>query len=394
MSKGIFSINGKHIINILYFLFCLTLYYVAIEILEALKPMAIVVLILGLMTFNKLSSEKIYIKPIVVLWMLSLFPFIISLFYTFDFNASLQFVLIYTATILIFIILSSSNLAIQKYTLDINYYFSVSIMIYTIISFALPSVFKVIFLPLLNEKAERAYTYFINLGELSGISGQTGTNAFLLSVGLAFLLFKKKSFINIILICLFLFSIIMSEKRGILLANGVAYFSVLLLFMKFNYKRIITLTIVLMTLVIALWIVLTNSIYVDLNEFSSGRIILYREAIHIFSENYLGGTGINTYSSITGINTHNVYFQLLSEVGLFGLLFFITAQLSTFIYILRLKNICNYMYKNGLNYYLTVLYFQIFFFVYSFVGNPLYDYNFFFIYLLLIAPLLNIKKWS
>ncbi|MCM2604245.1 O-antigen ligase family protein [Rossellomorea marisflavi] len=387
------SPSRKYIISILYFLLCLTLYYVALNILQPFKPIAIVALILGLLVFNKLFDGKIYMGPSIIFWMLSILPFLISLFYTIDLNASLQFVIIYGLTILVFFLLVNSDLNIQKYTLNINYYFSISIMIFTLFSYFLPNLFKGTVLPLLNDGAQRAYSYFLSQGELSGISGQTGTNAFLLSVGLTFLLFKKKNILNIILISLFIYFIILSEKRGILLANGVAYLAVIFLFTKINYKKIIALILLVVMIIIFGSFYFLNNSFGDINEFSSGRIYLYEEALSIFTDNFWKGIGINAYSSIEGINTHNVYIQLLSEVGLVGFVLFILAQLITFNQSLKLKTIAIKKNPDISNYFLSVIYFQIFFFVYSFIGNPLYDYNFFFIYLLLIAPILNTKSW-
>lgn len=395
-------LNYKNSFFLLQFILCLSLYFVAVNFVQPLKIPAILLSIVGTILIYLSYKEKIVIHHIAIFWCISILPFLVSTFYSIDKQMSLKFTLVYTATIILFILISISSDKVKLGALKVHYSFSVSIMILTLISWLIPPLFTILFYPLLSEKAQSAYVYFLNLNELSGISGQTGTNAFLLSVGLAFVIFKKKNLFNIFLIILFSLLIIMSAKRGIILANILAYLSVVLLFVRLTSKKVL-ISIMLFVLFTILGIFIFTRIgLININTFSSNRIQLYEIAIEIFSANFIFGTGINTFSNYLpnfnnnlgeSLNAHNIYFQLLAETGLFGLITFLSVQILTFIYTVRIKKaISNQMEYKKVNYVLSVIYFQIFFFIYSLMGNTLYDYNFFMIYLLLIGSIINIKK--
>lgn len=380
-------------VKIIYLFFGLSLYYVAVEFVQPLKLITILLLIIFLMCYNLIyNNGLIYVKKIYKWWFFTIFIFLISLLYTINFVNSLKFILLFIGGILILVLIGNSSLAISEFTVKTHYYISVSILMFTIFSYFFPNLFEAFINPLLMEGSQGAFRYFLNNGTLSGISGQTGTNAFLLSVGLSILLFKKKNFKDIVLLLLFVFFIFMSGKRGIILANLIAYITVYFVINRFNYKKIISIIVILICLALSTWWLLSFNLIRELNEFSSGRIALYNQAINIFKENFLFGTGINTFSTNLiesiyfeeGLNAHNVYIQLLSEVGLIGLIIFCIAQISTFTYVYKLSTE-----KTESKYILSVLYFNVFFIIYSLLGNPLYDYSFFYIYLSLIAPLIT-----
>lgn len=59
----------------------------------------------------------------------------------------------------------------------------------------------------------------------------------------------------------------------------------------------------------------------NLNDFSSGRLDLWRQAPDIFSKNPIFGSGVDSYVSLSveGVHAHNVFLSVLSELGIVGL---------------------------------------------------------------------------
>lgn len=122
-----------------------------------------------------------------------------------------------------------------------------------------------------------------------------------------------------------------------------------------------------------------------------GRTELYELAISMWKQNPIFGQGWNAYKLVSAnsigkvyasqysrMQTHNIYLQLLSEVGIVGL----TAFVALFIYPL-LKTFSETR-KYSLNGFLndneeekknllSVIYMLLFFMLYGMTGNPLYD---------------------
>lgn len=138
----------------------------------------------------------------------------------------------------------------------------------------------------------------------------------------------------------------------------------------------------------------TNS----LEESTTGRTLLWDRAIQLWGESPIFGSGWGTYryywtNGYQGISSaaHNVFLQLLAEVGIIGLVIFMIPALSTFFGLMGNAR-CLSRRDNGCEcerYSLTdaaiifAFIFQIYFFIYCFVGAPLYDFESFPIYFVL-----------
>ena len=119
----------------------------------------------------------------------------------------------------------------------------------------------------------------------------------------------------------------------------------------------------------------------------NGRNELYDLALKIWKNNPIFGSGWGAFSYIYKLNyhwdnleyldVHNVYLQLLCECGVIGLSFFLIIVI--FILIKSIKVNKNEKIRN--NSTILALGYQIFFLLYCFSGNPLYDnfcYTFYF----------------
>ncbi|MEH7214278.1 O-antigen ligase family protein [Priestia megaterium] len=242
--------------------------------------------------------------------------------------------------------------------------------------------------------------HLINNAQYPGITSQTGYNAFFISLGIGILssrllVVNRFKWIYIISIVLYFVGLIFTGKRSLLLANILA---IVILFVtthkKLTLKKILlyfcsTLLLLLLCYLAVNYIPQTQTIFEKFNgeDVSSGRFSLFKEAFNLFETKPLVGYGINTFAQISpsGLDTHNVYLQLLAEVGLVGTIFIIGPMIYLFIFSLKI-----YRLNFGRCQYIALsLYIQIIFLVYSALGNPFYNTNLFLAYLVFTSMVLS-----
>lgn len=131
-----------------------------------------------------------------------------------------------------------------------------------------------------------------------------------------------------------------------------------------------------------------------LEESTTGRTVLWERAIQMWNENPVLGSGWGTYryywtNGYQGISTaaHNVFLQLLAEVGVVGLIVFLIPSLQVLFGLT--KSVLHLNREGGRRYdfidaaVLFAFLFQVHFFIYCFVGGPLYDFETFPVYFVL-----------
>ena len=141
----------------------------------------------------------------------------------------------------------------------------------------------------------------------------------------------------------------------------------------------------------------------DEQTLTSGRNVLWEKAIDIFKDNKIYGIGFGAFETyfgdhfvIRGISaylTHNIYFGLLAETGIIGFTVYIVFMISTLIKTLRLSNAVRKAEDAKIKYVYTYsLLLQIWFVVYGFTGNGIYDADETFFYFSAIAMMLAVKN--
>lgn len=216
---------------------------------------------------------------------------------------------------------------------------------------------------------------FINAGSNPGITGQTGRLAFYLVIGLA-IVFERlnrkgyKNYIYLSLLVIFVLAVYLTTKRaaliGIILCIIIIYF--INLFKKGLTKQSIILFFIAILICISIAPKLIDYINGDTEDISNGRFFLYEQAWNLIEEKPLWGHGFYYYSESYGIGTHNIYLQLWVENGLIAL----TVYLVFLFYNLYIS--LKIMHKNKKENVLQASFFiQLFFVIYGFFGNPLYD---------------------
>jgi O-antigen ligase len=202
-------------------------------------------------------------------------------------------------------------------------------------------------LPFLPDRISSESAKFISNNLYAGITDQIGQNAFYISVGISIISAKliirptKISLNVILLICLIITALLLTGKRGLLLSNIVAMIGTILVYAKVHKKRImkgLLKSIMAITFLILIIIIVIPEdatpfmrfVVKDEGDITSGRIILYIVAIELFKQKPILGWESGCFSYLNGIDTHNVYLQLLCENGVLGALFFVTILLYNF----------------------------------------------------------------
>src|SRR5699024_9584960 len=140
-------------------------------------------------------------------------------------------------------------------------------------------------------------------------------------------------------------------------------------------------------------------------DISSGRLILYEKALKLFYENPILGIGWREFKELTyglltsssGSHPHNIYLQLITELGLIGFILFIVPVI--YMYIKTIKYLLNVdillqfdeWWKVGLQFSLFV---QSFFLLYGLTGNLLTDHMYILMYIFASAITLSAVKQS
>lgn len=145
---------------------------------------------------------------------------------------------------------------------------------------------------------------------------------------------------------------------------------------------------------------------VEGEDVTNGRSILYGYSWYLFTKEPIFGIGwtefINNSAGLiqsgSGSHPHNIYLQLLTELGLIGFLFFVIPvtylYYKTFSLLRRIgvNNNLSQKWKHGIQY---AFFSQTFFLLYGFTGNPLTDHNFLIMYFfacsISLSALVNLK---
>lgn len=235
----------------------------------------------------------------------------------------------------------------------------------------------------------------INRGLLSGhcfagITGQTGTTAFNITIFLAisfckFTNSKEKKMCWLIAFFIGMISLLLTVKRGLVIANIVALLYVTYSYGKEVQKRIFKIIPALIFLVVSASFIIAfipnveNIVNRFLNGGISGRDTNYEVMFLMFLQHPFLGNGIGTVGEF-GFTAHNEYLRALCEVGVIGTTAFLSALVFSFHSIQTGIRVClknmkdTSFYKYLMPLYLS-LYLQVFYIVYACSGNPLSSHD-------------------
>lgn len=286
----------------------------------------------------------------------------------------------------------------------------------TIACAIIPGLYMNNILPLFSGISESAYYSLIGCfkaGMIPGLTSHYSTNAMYITVGVLItgvnlIIAQKKSLKLFLFFAVYFVALLLSGKRAHCL---FAVITLLVVFYLDNpdrgtaiTKTIFAILILLLGLILLVKFVpsLSNSFVRLLSsigsseEFLNGRGEGYILGFKLIREYPFFGVGWENFKYINKCFTgyfnaaHNVYLQLIVENGVFLGTFSIGIIVLYFLKTLKMYN------KNRIHWYRRYLFmsisFQLFFMLYCFTGNPLYDVQIFFPYIVFSAVPLAIKS--
>lgn len=188
--------------------------------------------------------------------------------------------------------------------------------------------------------------------------------------------------VGIALYIIGVYCILLTAKRGLLMGCFISTFLTYVIYKKAQRISVFRICILAGILVAVGWIIISNieaaqnmlDRFNDKENFYSGRLEIYDDIFESISENILFGTGTASAQSVLGIGGHNIYLTVFMENGIFSVIVFIGTLLCCFTQ--SVKSAFK-VYIEGCSSILPIqmfsIYIQIFFIVYGFSGNPLYD---------------------
>lgn len=225
------------------------------------------------------------------------------------------------------------------------------------------------------------YLLFCSRNGLRSIRAKVFTYTSMLMMLIGVILTGKRSSILLLLICLIYVEIVVTRPGRRVLYTARGLIVALALFLFFYYFIAPNLT-------------ESRNAIVRLMEYaedreldiSNGRFAMYRNAIDAFWESPVFGKGWWWFHNTYNTHTHNIYLQLLCEVGIVGTGPICAVMLAMFFKTNKYAK----KYAAGMSVQRQLLmkfslFSQLFFLIYGLVGNPLYNYSFLFWYLFAIA---------
>lgn len=248
-------------------------------------------------------------------------------------------------------------------------------------------------------------------GFMNGFTPNSAINAFYIICSIGIVMSSliagdnKNKLIKIGLIIFLAGAILMTGKRAHLMFAIVA---IILVYFMSNKKNVLNKYFNFLIIGIAAIIVFIiasqhfpsllsvfNKFEMQSNEgrIDSGRFVMWTQAFDFFKSHFFFGLGWDgfkySYGALFGstLNVHNVYIQLITEMGVIGSLPFFAFFINTIRHTIKaLKHVCEINKNTDEKISLVFAFFiNIFFLLYGLTGNPLYDATTLFMYLVSCA---------
>ena len=255
----------------------------------------------------------------------------------------------------------------------------------------------------------------ISRGIYSGLTGEKAKAAYAMVVGvcaeLAYYIFNNKKFntINYLFILIYILATLLTSKRMLCI---IILLEIVLALNLFDFKgktvKIILGGVIALVVLFIIMITIpqTSNIigrFIEGSEDTSagGRLMFWNYCIIMFKDKPFIGYGINTFNkafsdnvgymyqgSLWNMYAHSMYYELLGETGIIGIIIFCIFMVYSLIYSIKLlkKSHMTNMWKGLLWFSISM---QILFIVYGYSGNVFYDKSQLFTYLSAISMLIS-----
>lgn len=392
-------------------------------------------LTLVLLIFHYIISNKsITIYRIEIMWFLFLVYFVFNILY------QGRFMKIHILDIFIFTFIF---LLLLLYKVNVNYFITAfkAIFIFSFV-YALSAIFQYLYMDLyskyvlyrFNDNQIEEILRLIRNGNYTGFTNQTAYLAGFLvfGIGVVVILYKNivKKFYHILFIIsipLLFYSLLLTGKRAHLL---FMFISLIITFLfsteiKKFFNQFMKVIIGIGFFLLAIIFIFANytpnvesqfgKVYFRIEstiegfiageDVTSGRVYLYEHALNLFNEAPILGIGWRGFyeSSLGVINLnklshpHNIYIQLLTELGIVGFLLFMIPVVYAFIRTIKLLMNTNTLFKYDLRWKVALqysLFIQSFFLLYGITGNLLTDHIFLLMYFFAVTITLSSMKYA
>lgn len=381
-----------------------------------------------------LSNKGIVVYKVEIMWFIFLIYFLINMVY------HGKFIKIYFIDILAFAFIFFFLLLVK---VNVNYYItSIKIMFILAIIYAFSSIFQYsnmdlyskLILPRFSSSEAEELLLIYRRGNYTGFTWQTAFISGYIIYGLGIITFAyryvKNKMIRILMLFsvpLLFFALFLAGKRAHLFFM-IAALIITFIFSTEMKKFFSQLTKVLFGVLLGLVGLIVTFFFVSFDsesqigkvlnrinetieglvtgeDITSGRVYLYEYALQLFNETPILGIGWRSFSEMSvgvinadrGSHPHNIYFQLLTELGTIGFILFMIPVIYALIKTIKL--LLNYSKAFSLNMQWKVilqfsLYLQSFFLLYGLTGNLLTDRLFLYMYLFAISITLSAIRYS
>jgi len=375
------------------FMLCITAFFYAI-----IGNGYVLILLSLLPIIPRFFSYIDKIESNMVPWFVFAFLAVVSALFSSRPKESIKFIFLFSTYFAIKLVLQR-EFNWWKIFLKLAYIFSAANLLGVLLSLIAPNLMhKFAELVYSGENLE-IYISFVKADTFPGLNSQTSLTAFFISIFIAFVasdIFQNpKKLLNYFLLALSIVALFLTKKRSFLIANIVAF---LFLFWKSGRNKKSGSKFIIICLIgIVLYIVTEYSaswqgvldkweVIGSTGDISNGRFDRWEETIEIWKTAPFFGVGTNVFVNEYDLSSHNVFLQLMAEMGIFGVATFVLMIISSWRQIAYAfkQSECSgdskAIYMTSASFYL-----QIVFIAYCFFGNPVYDMHFMLPYALFTA---------
>jgi len=336
--------------------------------------------------FKITFKEKLLFIVVVLLSINSIFSIHMS--------NSLNFIFMFVLSVLNMLLLDNAQLDWKNKCINVIWFSSLIHVIFVILHFVNPILIYNITRRFFSSEVLAVTTQLADLGSYAGICPQTGTAGFLISlfIIISFIKidFSNKKGLYVLFTFIGFLSLLLTGKRGFLLFDIMMLVYYYFFAQKGNISKKIFYIFLVVFLLLGGFIILSRLGFTDSiinkmlalqesNDISNGRTGLWEDTFNIFKNNVFFGSGISTVDYLLGNSSHNIYIQLLAELGIVFYPFIIFMFFYFFFKVFKQEK------KNHSIYNLISLFIQLLFLLYGFTGNPFYGCMFLWIYFLGIS---------
>lgn len=316
-------------------------------------------------------------------------------------------------TIVLFLIFLRGQECWHKFIVPVMLFWIFIHSVATIMEYAIPGFYMDYVFPLMPSYASVHLSSVFKLGYMPGLSVHYSTNGMYLGVGLIVVSIvliyceRRKRKLSMFTVLFVAVALLLTGKRALVIFPVL---SLIILYYLYNSNKpltrigkliILALIVVVLFMIGSIFIPSLSNFIIRFSEASAkgdvslGRFETYAMALNLFSKNWLFGGGWDSfkyfYKALNSslLNVHNIYIQLLCENGILGSIpffaFFVIAiyrAIGSFVY-LRKKHTGEF---SSAEFYLGLsVSMQFFFLLYGLTGNPLYDQQVFYPYIVCIT---------